>query len=700
MNIAIILPYKENYSNFGAGAVSLWVKDFLKYTKFKKSITIFGQSISKKRKFSKNFCNIKINDHNFLESNTKKYCEKILSVMNNKKFDIIEIHNRPNVVNYFYNKTNSKIILYLHNDPHTMKGSKTSFERNELLNKCDKIIFISKWVKNKFFEQIKNINENKTDIVYHSINPLKKNNLNKKKQIVFVGKLNKSKGYDLFCKSMIDVLNKFPDWKAITAGDEKRFIKYPIHKKQYNLGLLTNDNILKVFEESEIAVIPSKWEEPFGRTALEATSRGCATIISNRGGLPETSDEVLIIKNLDHDAISKKIFFLINNEKIRRKIQLNSKKNVKHELKFSSIKIDNIRESIFPNFFYQKQKYLRILNIYNFGQKLFHRIYNLSLGKKLTNGFIRNGHDVIEISDRDTIRNLKTSNIFNYKKKFEDYILRTIQNYQPHILFFGHSKNINSSLIQEIRKQNTEIIISHWNEDPFNIYENGKNENYDNLKNLLKYVDNTFITTATDINCFRNIKSSNLFFFLTPVDSNIENFKVFNLSPKFDLFYAMSHGVNRGNLKDGKEDDRALFLDKLIKKNHSLKFDLYGYNDRQPVWGLDFLKCLTNSKMALNLSRGRPTKYYSSNRIASLMGNGLLTFVHKKIQLSDFFTKNELIEYEHIDDLMNKLIFYSKNDEIRKKFAKRGRDKYFKRFNEKRIAKYFIDKSTGRSGSL
>jgi glycosyltransferase involved in cell wall biosynthesis len=32
----------------------------------------------------------------------------------------------------------------------------------------------------------------------------------------------------------------------------------------------------------------SRWEEPFGRVALEASSRGCAvTIITNRGGLPE-----------------------------------------------------------------------------------------------------------------------------------------------------------------------------------------------------------------------------------------------------------------------------------------------------------------------------------------------------------------------------------------------------------------------------
>ena len=54
--------------------------------------------------------------------------------------------------------------------------------------------------------------------------------------------------------------------------------------------------------------------------------------------------------------------------------------------------------------------------------------------------------------------------------------------------------------------------------------------------------------------------------------------------------------------------------------------------------------------MALNLSRGKPVKYYSSDRIAQLMGNGLLTFIHKDTQYADFF-KNEMIFYNNIDDL-------------------------------------------------
>ena len=69
---------------------------------------------------------------------------------------------------------------------------------------------------------------------------------------------------------------------------------------------------------------------------------------------------------------------------------------------------------------------------------------------------------------------------------------------------------------------------------------------------------------------------------------------------------------------------------------------------------MNFINHLVNSKMGLNLSRGLPTKYYSSNRIASLMGNGLLTFVDEKHRLEIFLIKNEIIFYEDIDDLVRK----------------------------------------------
>ena len=82
------------------------------------------------------------------------------------------------------------------------------------------------------------------------------------------------------------------------------------------------------------------------------------------------------------------------------------------------------------------------------------------------------------------------------------------------------------------------------------------------------------------------------------------------------------------------------------------------------------------------------------------MGNGLLTFIDEKVQMIDFFNKNEIIFYKNINDLSDKIKFYSKNENIRKKIAKNGKKKYFKLFNEKKVSKYFIDISLGNDAKL
>ena len=64
---------------------------------------------------------------------------------------------------------------------------------------------------------------------------------------------------------------------------------------------------------------------------------------------------------------------------------------------------------------------------------------------------------------------------------------------------------------------------------------------------------------------------------------------------------------------------------------------------------------LSKCKMALNLSRGKPIKYTSSNRIASLIGNGIYTFIDKKTKFTDFFNENEVGSYSNIDELGNKI---------------------------------------------
>ena len=96
MKIASILPYKENYTLKGAGAVALWISDFVRDSEHKKNTYIIG-STKNKNYLTKNYINID-NINSKLNSTTKEYSNKIINKIKNLNFDILELHNRPIMV--------------------------------------------------------------------------------------------------------------------------------------------------------------------------------------------------------------------------------------------------------------------------------------------------------------------------------------------------------------------------------------------------------------------------------------------------------------------------------------------------------------------------------------------------------------------------------------------------------------------------
>ena len=49
MKISILLPYKENFSPAYPGAVSLFINDTIKFSKYKKFTKVFGNTNFKKK---------------------------------------------------------------------------------------------------------------------------------------------------------------------------------------------------------------------------------------------------------------------------------------------------------------------------------------------------------------------------------------------------------------------------------------------------------------------------------------------------------------------------------------------------------------------------------------------------------------------------------------------------------------------------
>tara|TARA_A100001011_G_scaffold114611_1_gene121257 strand:+ start:1741 stop:2790 length:1050 start_codon:yes stop_codon:yes gene_type:complete len=349
MKISILLPYKENFSSSYAGAVSLFLNDVIKISKYKKFIKIYGCTNYKKDLLSNKYINIPIKK-NFFQSSTKKYLNIFLKHENLHKSNLVEIHNRPNYLKKIF-EVNKNIVLYFHNDPLSQKGSKLIKERVELLKKTKKIIFISKWVKDRFFLGLENFKNKKSnyEVIPHSTNKINIDIKKKKQNIIFIGRLNASKGYDIFGKAILQILDKHKNWKAYVYGDEPRENIIFKHKNLKILGFKKHHEILNKLKISSISVSCSRWEEPFGRTALEASSRGCAVIISNRGGLPEAASYGVKMSNLEPKTLFKAIDKLILDKNYRYYVQKVTLKKFKLTNDRISKNIDNYRKKLFKS---------------------------------------------------------------------------------------------------------------------------------------------------------------------------------------------------------------------------------------------------------------------------------------------------------------------------------------------------------------
>jgi len=697
MKISILLPYKENFSPEYPGAVSLFVYETTKISKYKKDITIFGNTNFKKI-FNIKYKNIDLKKKIF-SSQTKLYVNKFINLEKKYNSQIIEVHNRPSYIHILKSKTKNKILtLFFHNDPLSMEGSKTIEQRKSLLKYCYKIIFNSSWSKKRFLEGLDNkfINSNKLLIFYQSAKKGSYSLIKKKKKwITFVGKLNRAKGYDIFAKSIVLILNKYPQWKAIIIGDEKREKINLKHERVSLLGFKKHNDVLNIFKKTSITVACSRWEEPFGRTSLEASANGCAVIITDRGGLPETVTDAKIIKKLNVKNLSKNISDLVKNDVYRKKLQTLSIKNFYLTHKFVTKLIDSYRDEKFyfkKNIFLKNsRKNLRILHVTNFNERLDGRLF-FNTGRRLNNGFIRLGHSVLGFSDRDIQKYYKSFSDFKGSKTLNDKLKKTCYNYKPDLIITGHADLLSREQIIELKEENPNTKFAQWFLDPLNKMGPDYERNKTRIMNKIDLMDATFVTTCPSVLSFLP-KKSNSFYIPNPCDKSFETLNNYTKSCSVDVFFALSHGVHRGKLKLGKIDDRIVFLENLQKLTTDVKYDIYGINKVQPIWADHYFKTISNAKMGLNLSRGKTIKYYSSDRITQIVGNGLACLIDEKTQYKNFFNDDEMVFYKNISDLAEKIMKLSRDEKLRKNIGKKGKLKYMKFFNSTLVSNYIINKS-------
>ena len=308
--ISILLPFKEGFSDKNFGSVSLYVKQINEYSKFLKNIKIYSHS--RYQPFDKfNVKHLpKSISHLFFGKNYGHTKSFIKSLNLKKKPKIIEVHNRPkSIFQISHFLPLSKKFLFYHNDPLSFKEYSTLKSRKELINICDKICFVSEYLKERFLKDLSiSLRDNlKLQVIYNGIEPrIYNSSLSKKQNIVFIGELSENKGFNFFLEAVEDICNDFNGWTVDIYGKSKTFKHSSIKNPHVHYhGFLPNDKIIMELEKSSICVVPSVWNEPFGRVLLESINAGVATITSINGGLKEIASHFKVIKieNIDKKTI-------------------------------------------------------------------------------------------------------------------------------------------------------------------------------------------------------------------------------------------------------------------------------------------------------------------------------------------------------------------------------------------------------------
>lgn len=119
----------------------------------------------------------------------------------------------------------------------------------------------------------------------------------RRNEIICVGRAAPEKGIKEAALAVAAVLTPESGWRArFILAEPDRFPQYlqEVRDALEPVASLVDLDFSQPFSfvreryrEAAIALIPSKWDEPFGRTALEAHAGGCAVISSSSGGLRE-----------------------------------------------------------------------------------------------------------------------------------------------------------------------------------------------------------------------------------------------------------------------------------------------------------------------------------------------------------------------------------------------------------------------------
>jgi len=247
---------------------------------------------------------------------------------------LIEVHNRPDLALALARRLpRVPVTLTLHNDPQGMRGLAAPAARARLLARLARVVAVSAWVAGRLTEGVppETIAATPPSVLPNCLDlaalPLPLPAGAREKLILFAGRLVADKGADSFVQACAAALPRLPGWRAEMIGADRSRPESPetpfiraLRPRAAEAGIALpgyrpHAAVLEAMARAAIVVVPSRWAEPFGLTALEALACGAALVCSRRGGLPEIAGDAAVYVDPEQpDAMATALAALATNE--------------------------------------------------------------------------------------------------------------------------------------------------------------------------------------------------------------------------------------------------------------------------------------------------------------------------------------------------------------------------------------------------
>ena len=335
--IDILLPSKEQFGPANAGAVSTVVHDLITASRTPHCFHVYGAPVDEP--FERVGFTGLAPRHAWLHGKNIGLANAYLQHLRGRPLpDLVEVHSRCQVASRIKAKRPElNVALYLHNDPRDMKGSQTTAERKRLLHDMSAVICVSDYIRGCFLDglDVAAPQAGKVQTARNGVDRWLAAPVVKTPMVLFVGRMVPEKGILEFSQALAEVLQDYPEWSVVIVGArqfetskpgsyENRVAEAlaPLGARASMTGFLPLDKVKGLQQEAAIIGCPSIWEEPLGKTGLEALAAGSALLTTRRGGIPEVAaGRAHIVDEPSPEAFADALRKLIGDDEYRAGLQ-------------------------------------------------------------------------------------------------------------------------------------------------------------------------------------------------------------------------------------------------------------------------------------------------------------------------------------------------------------------------------------------